>query len=219
MNQKQLNIILMTFTILIVVMGCSSTENSSHKGHNTQSSEADVNQPEQNKDQDEIYQSEEKDIQDKMKVDGFTSEMPNVYEITATAELREEEDADRIVYEVFINKPKIEMKHITLSFSLHPKMFDKLNTSNVFMSTAMFDQSTSLQPGEEPYGTSLARGFVMNKNLIEQDMKNIYDQIFVKISYVTKEEQVEEYFQLQAKISSQLEKYVNDQLGSVNNFV
>lgn len=110
------------------------------------------------------YMEEFNDFSSKIAIySNFKKETPKHYRLTATIELQREPDADRMLYEIAIRKPTIEMKNVKMTFGLHPKMLQHLLTSNVFNTT---DENTPLHliPDKEPFGLTLGRGHIIDKS-------------------------------------------------------
>lgn len=137
------------------------------------------------------------------------TDSPQNYELTATINLSKEADADRIVYEYFIKKFKEPMKDVVMSFSLDKGMKYHLLTSDVFTTNAINEAPVNLIPNQEPFGLSLARAFVLDKQKINAGMKQIYKTMNVKITYTDNDSRKTEYYTIQAVPSKELEDYIS----------
>ncbi|OBY76421.1 hypothetical protein BBG47_27230 [Paenibacillus sp. KS1] len=154
------------------------------------------------------YMEEFNDFSSKMAMySNFKKETPKHYRLTATIELQRESDADRMLYEIAIRKPTIEMKNVKMTFGLHPKMLQHLLTSNVFNTT---DENTPLHlmPDKEPFGLTLGRGHIIDKSLIDHEMLSIYRDMFIKITYESNGKQVIDYLQTEGEVTKELEDYL-----------
>lgn len=120
---------------------------------------------------------------------------------------KETPNADRMLYEIAIRKPTIEMKNVKMTFGLHPKMLQHLLTSNVFNTT---DENTPLHlmPDKEPFGLTLGRGHIIDKSLIDHEMLSIYRDMFIKITYESNGKQVIDYLQTEGEVTKELEDYL-----------
>ncbi|MNB95304.1 hypothetical protein D3C81_632770 [compost metagenome] len=156
------------------------------------------------------YKAEQLDVADKIRQgNAFAAALPKEYELTASVSLSRDEDADRIVYEIFVRDPKVRMEDLKMSFSLNPQMTSRLKTSDVFTSNALNGEPISYIPGSSTNGISLYRGFVLDRSLINGSMLSIFREMYVKISYSNSDSQVTDYIRLNAVPSTDLLTYLN----------
>ncbi len=141
---------------------------------------------------------------------GFSETISNDrYKLTATVDLSQEQDADRLVYEIFIRKPRTPMKDILMSFSLDPDMSKRLKTSDVFQSNALNDKPVNFNPGEDMNGISLFRGFILDKELLDKHTLNIFRTLYVKITYSDPDgDKRTDYVKMQAEPSDAVRRYL-----------
>lgn len=141
---------------------------------------------------------------------GFSKTISNDrYKLTATVDLSQEQDADRLVYEIFIRKPRTPMKDILMSFSLDPDMSKRLKTSDVFQSNAFNDKPVNFNPGEDMNGISLFRGFILDKELLDKHTLNIFRTLYVKITYSDPDgDKRTDYVKMQAEPSDAVRRYL-----------
>ncbi|ETT41447.1 hypothetical protein C162_26235 [Paenibacillus sp. FSL R7-269] len=143
----------------------------------------------------------------------FTSALPTEYELTATINLAADKDADRIVYEIFVKKPKVQMRNLMMSFSLNPDMLTKLNTSDVFVSNALNEEQIDYSPNSDTNGISLYRAFVLDKTLLDTTVTEVFTELYVKISYTDSSNTlISDYIKMQAEPSKEILDYINNQI-------
>ncbi|MBY9079988.1 hypothetical protein KIH86_21000 [Paenibacillus sp. HN-1] len=160
------------------------------------------------------YEAEHQDVADKIRQGkAFAAALPKEYDLTASVTLSHGEDADRIVYEIFVRRPKVRMENLRMSFSLNPEMTSRLKTSDVFTSNALNGEPISYAPGSSTNGISLDRGFVLDPSLIDRSMLSIFREMYVKISYSSSDSQVTDYVRLNAEPSADLLTYLNSSPG------
>jgi len=194
--KKQLTIIILLFVAISLFSGCSNwveIRNDFEKGSTVVS-----------------YASEQSDLLNAISNHRFSTELPKEYSLTASIGLLRENDADRIQYEIFIEKTAIKMENLIMSFYLEPKMFEKLNTSSVYQSNTLNDKPIEIGPTGDALGASLSRAFILDKKKIDSETKNIYKTIYAKISYGDKENRIVNYIKLDASASAEIEHYVNE---------
>lgn len=194
--------ILSCLFFLLVLFGCQNID----EIHNTSKEK---NNHLQN------YNNEQNDIETRIKKDllSFSANMPTEYDLTATIDYIKDTDGTELIsYEIFIKNSKQNMENIILSFSLNPVMFSKLNTSNVFQSNAFNDAPIKVTTDGNYNCTSLGRGFILDKEKVDTEMLKIYKEVYLKISYTTNNEIKKEYYKLTAVPSSQIQKYLNEEI-------
>ncbi|OME79502.1 hypothetical protein BK120_21170 [Paenibacillus sp. FSL A5-0031] len=158
------------------------------------------------------YTSEQKDLLNAISNNSFSKELPKEYTLSASIDLLKENDADRIQYEIFIEKTIIKMENLIMSFYLEPEMIDKLNTSSVYQSNTLNDMAIGIAPTGDALGATLGRAFILDKNKIDLETKDIYKTIYTKISYGDKDNRVENYIKLNATASVEIQNYLNKYL-------
>lgn len=188
--------------ILLILFGCQNNDqvHNAQKGTNTNL---------------QNYNNEQNDIETRIKKDllDFSTKLPTEYDLTATIDYHKDADGTELIsYEIFIKNSKQNMENIILSFSLNPVMFNKLNTSNVFQSNAFNDAPIKVTTDGNYNGTSLGRGFILDKEKVDTEMLKIYKEVYLKISYTTNNEIKKEYYKLTALPSSQIQKYLNEEV-------
>lgn len=197
---KQIKIL--SCLILLILIGCQNNDqvNNAQKETNTFL---------------QNYNNEQNDIETRIKKDPleFSTKLPTEYDLTATIDyLKDTDGTELISYEIFIKNSKQNMENIILSFSLNPVMFNKLNTSNVFQSNAFNDAPIKVTTDGKYNGTSLGRGFILDKEKVDTEMLKIYKEVYLKISYKTNNEIKKEYYKLTSVASSQIQKYLNEEV-------
>ncbi|WP_155985859.1 hypothetical protein [Paenibacillus gorillae] len=156
------------------------------------------------------YNSEEKDLIEAINKNDFNKIEPSNYKLTNSIKLLNDEDADRIEYETFIQEPRIPMNNVIMSFYLEPTMLQKLNTSNVFQTNTHNDEKLNIIPNGEVQGASLARAFILDPNKIDQNSINIYKTMYIKISYDSDNKRIEDYYKVSATPSDELDNYLKN---------
>lgn len=195
---KQIKIL--SCLILLILIGCQNID----EIHNT---------PKETNNHLQNYNNEQNDIETRIKKDPleFSTKLPTEYDLTATIDYIKDTDGTQLIsYEIFIKNSNQNMENIIISFSLNPLMFTKLNTSNVFQSNAFNDAPIKVTTDGNYNGTSLGRGFILDKDKVDNDMLKIYKEVYLKISYTTNKEIKKEYYKLTALPSNQIQKYLND---------
>ena len=192
--------LILVFIVLLILSGCQSN-------NTVPNSQKQPNISMQN------YNNEQSDIESRIKKTplDFSKEPPTNYDLTATIDYHKDADGTELIsYEIFIKNSKQNMENIILSFSLNPVMFNKLNTSHVFQSNAFNDAPIKVTTDGNYNGTSLGRGFILDKEKVDTEMLKIYKEVYLKISYTTNNEIKKEYYKLTALPSSQIQKYLNE---------
>ncbi|GGG76634.1 hypothetical protein [Paenibacillus radicis (ex Gao et al. 2016)] len=156
------------------------------------------------------YTSEEKDLIEAINKNNFNKVDPSNYKLTNSIKLLNDEDADRIEYETFIQEPKIPMNNVIMSFYLEPSMLQKLNTSNVFQTNTHNDEKLNILPSGKVQGASLARAFILDPSKIDQTSIHIYKTMYIKISYDSDNKRIEDYYKVSATPSDELESYLKN---------
>ncbi|GAA0133395.1 hypothetical protein YSY43_02350 [Paenibacillus sp. YSY-4.3] len=129
------------------------------------------------------------------------------YNISATVTFNHEEDADRFIYEIVMDNYTEELKNVIQSFTLEPSMIDYLLTGDLTTTNALNDTETNLKPNKEPFGLSLFRGYVINEETINKQIADIYQNMFIKISYGEEDDRTEEYWHVEATPSQEIIEY------------
>lgn len=156
--------------------------------------------------------SEKADLESKLSLnkDKFKKVQPLNYHLSATVTFRHEEDADRIVYEVLMDKYTEKLTNVIQSFTLNPGMAKYFLTDDLTATNTLNTNETNLEPHKEPYGLSIFRGYVMNeKALDKKSINNIYQDIYLKISYGSNNNRKEDYWYLKAAPSPEMMDYLN----------
>ncbi|MNN30188.1 hypothetical protein D3C81_1438290 [compost metagenome] len=208
-------LVLMLLVFFVQLTGCDGNGASIQQRTNTQKGSSDIIYNEK-------YTEELNSLTKKMADDQSFAEdiSDHRYELTATINLSQENDADRLVYEIFIRKPQEAMEDIVMSFSLDPGMLTRLNTSDVFQSNALNDKPTDFLPDEGTNGISLYRGFVLDKQLLDKQTLNIYKTMYIKITYSNSEGQrLTDYVKMQAEPSDAAKKYLLRYEHKKNNYI
>lgn len=196
--KKHLAIVTLLFIAVSLFSGCSTQNKKENEATNSM-----------NKSEAITYASEQKDLLDAISNQSFSEELPKEYTLSSSIDLLKENDADRAKYEIFIEKTTVKMENLIMSFYLEPKMFEKLNTSNVYQSNTLNDEPIEIGPTGDALAASLGRAFILDKNKIDLETKDIYKTIYVKISYGDKDNRVENYIKLSATASAEIQKYMN----------
>ncbi|WP_339158950.1 hypothetical protein MKX50_07135 [Paenibacillus sp. FSL W8-0186] len=131
------------------------------------------------------------------------------YNISATVTFNHEEDDDRFIYEIVMDNYTEELKNVIQSFTLEPSMIDYLLTGDLTTTNALNDTETNLKPNKEPFGLSLFRGYVINKETINKQITDFYRNMYIKISYGEEENRTEEYWCIEATPSKEIIDYFN----------
>jgi len=131
------------------------------------------------------------------------------YNITATVTFNHEEDADRFIYEIVMDDYTEELKNVIQSFTLEPNMIGFLLTGDLTTTNALNDNETNLKPNKEPFGLSLFRGYVINKDTINKQITDFYRNMYIKISYGEEDNRTEEYWCIEATPSKEIIDYFN----------
>lgn len=126
------------------------------------------------------------------------------FNITATINYRNKENVEHIIYEMFIEQPKVEMEQLQMSFHLHPQMLSKIGTTNIFESNVLFDNLPTIAPHGTSTGASLFRAFLLDPSKVDRETLEIYTDLYVKVSYQVDREEYVHYFKLNAEPSEEL---------------
>lgn len=197
---------LIVVLILFSILGCQNTTNSPSK----ESENSVITSPEIS------YSQEYKDISAKIESDqdSFLTTLPSNYQLSLTADyLTDKEGVNRIGYEIFIDHPEQDMDDVNVSFHLNPDMMSILDTSSIFNTNILFDEPVRVTTDGNHNGLSFGRAFVLrNDQQGSQDntmnFKDIFKDIYIKISYTSNHRRLTEYYHLQAELSDRLKSYL-----------
>ncbi|WP_186380856.1 hypothetical protein [Paenibacillus xylanexedens] len=138
------------------------------------------------------------------------------FNITATINYRNKENVEHIIYEMFIEEPKVEMEQLQMSFHLHPQMLSKIGTTNIFESNVLFDNLPTIAPHGTSTGASLFRAFLLDPSKVDRETLEIYTDLYVKVSYQVDREEYVHYFKLNAEPSDELVNVLHNTAMTLN---
>ncbi|WP_145410066.1 hypothetical protein [Paenibacillus xylanexedens] len=138
------------------------------------------------------------------------------FNITATINYRNKENVEHIIYEMFIEQPKVEMEQLQMSFHLHPQMLSKIGTTNIFESNVLFDNLPTIAPHGTSTGASLFRAFLLDPSKVDRETLEIYTDLYVKVSYQVDREEYVHYFKLNAEPSEELVNVLHNTAMTLN---
>lgn len=156
------------------------------------------------------YSKELQDVNEALEASNtFVDTLPEEYTINATADLQKESDADRVDYRIAIQKPKVALKNLTMSFSLNPQMTQRLQTSDVFTSNTINEEPVNYSPEDDTNSIILSRAFVLDEEKIDSTMSSVYEEMYVKISYTDESgDKKTNYIKMNASPSESLRNYI-----------
>lgn len=126
------------------------------------------------------------------------------FNIIATISYSNKDNVEHIIYEMFIEEPKVKMEQLQMSFHLHPQMLSKIGTTNIFESNVIFDNLPTIAPQGTSTEASLFRGFLLDPSKIDQEALNLYTDMYVKIRYHVDRDEYVHYFKIKAEPSEEL---------------
>ncbi|GKU78490.1 hypothetical protein [Paenibacillus sp. L3-i20] len=194
-----------TFVISIILLMLASQSGCSNS-KNTDTIDNISGNTEENK---ITFESEQNDMINAMESNNFSAQLPSDYGFISTIDLTKDSDADRIMYEIYIEKATHTMNDILMTFHLDPKMLHKLDTSNVFQTNIHTEEKINLGPGSKMNGVKLSRELILDTKKIDREMLKIYKAMYVKISYSNGETRVSDYFKVEAVSSTKIEEYLD----------
>ncbi|GGG16526.1 hypothetical protein [Paenibacillus aceti] len=213
MNYKHnLFVIFLGFLILGSILGCNKDSNSNKiNSNNSVFENNEINPAEEVKRTDTYTKFSEKvDLEKTLfsKKESFKETLPINYHLSATVTISHEQDANRLIYEVLMDKYTTELTNVIQSFTLNPDMINYFLTDDLTTTNTLNDNETNLFPNKEPYGLSLFRGYVINNDTVGREIENIYQDVYLKISYGSKEDRKEDYWHLKAVPSTDMIDYL-----------
>ncbi|WP_307214113.1 hypothetical protein [Paenibacillus tundrae] len=138
------------------------------------------------------------------------------FNITATINYRNKENVEHIIYEMFIEEPKVKMEQLQMSFHLHPQMLSKIGTTTIFESNVIFDNLPTIAPHGTSTRASLFRAFLLDPSKVDQETLEIYTDMYVKLSYQVDREEYVHYFKLNAEPSDELVNVLHNTAMTLN---
>ncbi|WP_128101279.1 hypothetical protein [Paenibacillus sp. DCT19] len=146
----------------------------------------------------------------------LTDVMNDHFNIIATISYRNKENVEHIIYEMFIEQPKVEVEQLQMSFHLHPQMLSKIGTTNIFESNVLFDNLPTIAPHGTSTGASLFRAFLLDPSKVDRETLEIYTDLYVKVSYQVDREEYVHYFKLNAEPSEELVNVLHNTAMTLN---
>lgn len=158
--------------------------------------------------EDNNYTVERLDLELRMKnSEPLRTDPPENYELQATVTHKTETNAERLIYELLIRNPKIDMKNLVMSFSLAPRMLPLLDTSDIFVTNLLNDKPLDFSLDSMAHEVSLSRDFVLKQPILAADILPIYNEIYVKISYTSHTQRITDYYKLASVPTKDTKKF------------
>lgn len=135
------------------------------------------------------------------------------FNVHAEVNLSVDEYQSRIVYNVIVDKPKIAMDDVVISFHLAKGMETKLITNDVFFTNRNGGENTltDLVPEGDIKGTTAFRGFILDKNLIDQEFLNLFKKMYIHISWTDSGKHKEKFIFVEAEVKKRLKDFLSTQ--------
>lgn len=134
------------------------------------------------------------------------------YQLSAEIQLQKAENGiNELSYHVVMQYNKINLKGVTLSFSLHPDMADKLG---IYSMNAVVASSIPYLPNGgtkvivSKDSLSIRKPFGLAVATVDNHFLAIYKLLYVKVTYSIQNEQKIDYYKLEVTPSTELSSYL-----------
>lgn len=142
----------------------------------------------------------------------FSQPKTDAYQLSAQIQLQKAENGlNELNYQLIMYYNKNTIKDVTLSFSLHPDMADKLG---IYSMNAVVASSIPYLPNggtsviETKDSLSIRKPFGLAVATVDNHLLAIYKLLYVKVSYSMQNEQKTDYYKLEATPSTEISSYL-----------